>query len=302
MKKIALLTLLITFGVCGQNFWTRMTGLPMTEVTQTVETPSGAIFASINTTNTGYFLYKKDVGASTFLKVNISVPTRVTYLFLSNSGTMFAGLLSGGLYSSSDNGNTWPTASILNVSNVTCIAENNTSAIFVCAGGALYSRLDAGSSWVTRIPAQSGIKLITNSGGMFASGEKTIYYSPDNGLTWTLNHTLNIQSGITSIVYSQNKLYVASSGDGIFFSTDQGITFSSLNQGLGSLDVKSVITDSTGNLFAGCSDGIYYKPTDSNTWSLSLADEGRGFGNLSRRESGVGPRCNSKKWNLVHKR
>lgn len=287
MKKIVLFAFLITSGVFGQEYWTRLTGLPMAEVTQAIETPSGAIFAAINTTTTGYFLYKKDAGASTFLKVNIAIPTRVTYLFLSNSGTMFAGLLSGGLYSSSDEGNTWSAASILNVSNVSCIAENNSGAIFVCAGGALYSRLDAGSSWTTRIPATSGIKFITNDGGMYASGDKTIYHSSDNGLTWTLKHTLNIQSGITSLLFSQEKLYVTTGGDGVFLSTDQGTTFSPLNQGFGSLNVKSLLADSSGNLLAGCADGVYSKPTGSTSWSLSLADEGRGFGYLGRRGSGV---------------
>src|SRR5580704_998342 len=109
-----------------------------------------------------------------------------------------------------------------------------------------------------------------NSAPSYAGTKTGLYRSTDGGHTWqstTLNTGL-----VTSILISPSSaatVYAATDGNGVYESTDSGVTWSAINNGMGSLNVRSIVFDPTVSttLYAGTSNGIY-KTTDGGvTWN-----------------------------------
>lgn len=88
--------------------------------------------------------------------------------------------------------------------------------------------------------------------------------STDNGLTWT-----TVDSGLSSLaVYSlavrSDGDILAGAADGIYRSTDNGEYWSKLDT---MSDVRSIVINSKGNIFAGTDGGGAYRSTDGGgTW------------------------------------
>ena len=91
----------------------------------------------------------------------------------------------------------------------------------------------------------SGIfSLYTFDNTIYAGGDSILYYSTDSGNEWLRSSRIeNVEHGITSIEKWNNKLFVGTAGRGVFESSDDGITWSALNNGLtgtGALEISSM--------------------------------------------------------------
>ena len=56
-------------------------------------------------------------------------------------------------------------------------------------------------------------------------------------------------------------------GGGMFRSTDNGDTWTEQNGGFTALDVKSVVINSIGHIFAGAAGGVFRSMNDADQWS-----------------------------------
>lgn len=92
---------------------------------------------------------------------------------------------------------------------------------------------------------------------------KGIFMSTDGGANWSATP---VTSGTRDFVYYPeiDTLYAATSDDGVYMSEDQGVTWQTMNDGLGVMDIYCLDVDrKNGLLFAGSNGG--------SAWRLSVA-------------------------------
>ena len=215
----------------------------------------------------------------------------VTPLTLAISGdNAYAATFSRGIYVSNDGGRSWhELARPLNsYGGALAIAPDDPAVVYASAGASdargLYKSTDAGRSWqrVTDPPEDADISALTldpeHATTLYVgTGDKGVFKSTDGGADWQPARSglprvrmkgttatgkatsWTVTVGITALAVdpaNPTTLYAATSGRGIFRSTDAGRSWHPFNAGLAVLDVKSLAIDKTGRtLYAGSAGG-----------------------------------------------
>ncbi len=155
-------------------------------------------------------------------------------LAINSNGDIFAGTKSSGLFRSTDNGNSW-----------TNLGFNSA---WIHGNGIVIS------------PTQEILLAIDNqdaTGGVFRSN--------NNGNNWdTLGLTFNAE--ITIALNSSGNIFVGTAAQGVYRSTDNGLNFIQINEGLNdsSLSPVSFSINDTGHIFVGTvSGGGVFRSTDN---------------------------------------
>src|SRR6478735_7580967 len=166
-------------------------------------------------------------------KLNAAVQAVIT----PPGGAMLAGVASGGVYRSTDDGATWtppaPGNGMAASETVWSFAELIPGVIFAATGSGIYRSIDYGSSWTLASDGISGSTL-----RVFADG------------------------------HNPNIYYAATPGSGVYRSINAGITWSAINgvgaHQLGNYTVRALHQVSGLNetrLYAGTGDGMYVGTT-----------------------------------------
>jgi PKD repeat protein len=209
-----------------------------------------------------------------------------------DANKIYIGSPSGGMWQSSDGGQTWVTHTdtlpTLGVSSI-IVDYSSPTHLFIgtgdrdagdASGLGVYKSIDGGLTWA---PAKTGMgnqtvgRMIqdpTNSAILLAATSGGVYRTTDGGNNWTLTKSGNFSCiefnpGNHTIVY-------AAGGSQFYRSTDNGLTFSIISSGLNG-GQRSTLAISAANptyvyiLFAGNDNGYggVYRSTDSGiTFSL----------------------------------
>ncbi|MCX6303702.1 MAG: T9SS type A sorting domain-containing protein [Bacteroidetes bacterium] len=110
---------------------------------------------------------------------------------------------------------------------------------------------------------------------------ETIYFSDDNGETWTPSTLLDLGgfwgNVILSLTNDGTNMYAGTLNSGVLKSTDHGETFTALNPTMGNIPIRSIVTNGT-YIFAGTSNyyedpniqavGIYRSGDNGLSWAL----------------------------------
>ncbi len=215
----------------------------------------------------------KDNGANW---TTLSLPDGINSIAVAPNGYLFAGCSreyssNSGVYRSTDNGDSWtPVKEGFRVYASHNIVVNNSGDIIVGTWGwGIWKSTDNGDTW-TQYNSGLGhfyIKSmhITNNGDVYAGLDGGgIYRSTDEGESWA--QVGLYVAGVRKIAINSND-DIFTSVWGISRSTDLGITWKPINNGLGSYDVLALIVkNSNGFLFAGTNDsqnGTIFRSTDN---------------------------------------
>jgi hypothetical protein len=233
----------------------------------------GNIFAG---TNGGVFLSTN--GGTSWTAVDSGLPANpwVTSCAVSG-GNIFAGT-NGGVFLSTNNGTSWTAVNsgLTNMSvNRLAVSGSN---IFAGAGaGGVYLSTNNGTSWKavnSGLPANFAVGCLAVSGSsIFAGGYQGIYLSTNNGTSWkAVDSGLLVpwSPGGTSwwvkcFAVSGSNIFagIQSQYGGVFLSTDNGTTWTSVDPadaGLGMGNVM-VLAASSNDIFAGTDNwGIWRRP------------------------------------------
>jgi len=155
-------------------------------------------------------------------------------------GVLVAGTESG-IFRSTDSGQTWTMASTVAnaylsrspASSSTIYAISSTSAYRSTDGGASWSPPGSIGDYVTVIvadPADANTAYAYNTWG------STLYKTTNGGLAWYPNSLPSSPDIVSMVAASDGSLYVDTSGNGVYKSTDQGTSWAAVNSGLGSLN------------------------------------------------------------------
>ncbi len=221
--------------------------------------------------------------------------------------TVYAGT-SSGLFRSNDSGNTWNginTFGFPTDRDILSIAIDPTArtTIYVgTLGHGLFKTSDGGTSW---IPINNGITsgFGTNSrvvddvvidpaspSTLYVNVVGTINKSTNGGSSWAPLHNINVGIGINAMVATPATLYVGSVGHGVIKTTDGGTSWTGVNNGLWTANIRVLAVDPSNSaaLYAGGSEPIFstdafvstLNPTGSDLlFSTYLGGSGNETGN-----------------------
>ena len=264
----------------GGTTWTNLNfGLP--------DNPSISAFGYVNSANPALYagVSSNGIGQGVFKSVNdggIWNPANGAFIYgtgifslgLTNDANVFYVGASGGLYKTTDGGNSYATLAGLGAS-VQRFAIDPTDQNIVYAGtvfGALFKSTNAGATWNRMgLSGNGGVTSLTidpnDNQTIYATLQYSrLFKSSDAGLTWTqidisepavFNQNLYCYS-FTIDPSDSNNLY-AGTTQGVFKSRDKGATWKIAANGLGQATIYALAIDKANPkaIFAGSDNGIY---------------------------------------------
>ena len=253
----------------------RNAGLANTYVYSLAVNSGGDIFAGCANDSYDGISRSMDYG-NNWTKINSDLMfLNVKSLAINSSGDIFAGMdWSGGVYRSTDNGDSWQTRG-LGTSTVNCLVVNSLDHLFAgTARDGIYRSEVGGAAWTQINNGLSNLEVhsidFNSSGNLFAGTfGGGIYRSTNNGDNWT-----QINEGLTDVnvwsiaINPVGDIFLGTRDSGIFRSTDNGDTWIQVNEGLFDLNIRSLIINSSNQIFAGTQDdGIFRSEDNGSSWN-----------------------------------
>jgi photosystem II stability/assembly factor-like uncharacterized protein len=252
----------------GINWIPLNAGIETQEVTSVVSQP-GYLFAG----TFGGGVYRSTDGGQTWMAPLTGGNLAITAMVV-NDPYIFAGTVDEGVYRSSDNGATW----IQKLPGFTSIQAMCTSGntVFASTYGYTYGSTDNGENWyhVSALEGAAPWSFYCDHSLILAGGVNKIYKSTDYGntfITIELNFPFSIVN-IYSVTAIGSTVFAATSYDGVYNSTDNGLTWSPANEGMGPKDTRALAVSGTSTLIAGTHYVGVYRSTDMGShWNKSMA-------------------------------
>jgi photosystem II stability/assembly factor-like uncharacterized protein len=247
----------------------------------------GNLYAATN--SGGIFVYTNGLA---WTALNSGLGRDDALAIVSNGRSLLhVGTNGGGVYRSTDDGTSWtPANDGLTNNHVTALAWGTNGLYAGTWGGGIFRSTDKGLSWT---PLNTGLvnKFITSfcaAGTRMLAGTSGggVYLSQGDYTGWNM-----MSSGLTNLyvhamIEHRSNVFAATSG-GVFVSTNNGLDWTARNNGLTTLDVRSL--DASGaNLVAGTSSGsVFLSSDDGSTWTLL----GSGLSNSAVNCVAFAPNC-----------
>ncbi len=125
---------------------------------------------------------------------------------------------------------------------------------------------DNGFTWTIPGGGISALCFEKNSTGIFAGSDSSIYFSNDNGISWTPSYVTGPLNFVFDLAMLNDTIFAATRISGILMSPDNGISWSSSNTGLPTDTVYSVMSNGS-LLFAGTAgNGLYVSSNSGISW------------------------------------
>ncbi len=233
-----------------------------------------------------------DGGRTVALASQELIETTILSLAIDESAhTIVAGTSGEGLYVSHNEGGTWNQVPELDGSFISHVAlDPGSTSGFACSRDGLWQTQDNGHSW-TR--ADTGLQGRVNVVVFHPADSQTLlagtargdlFRSNDGGGTW--EQWASLKRAIYTIAVHRThreRVYVGA-WDGVYSTSDGGLSWQQRNQGLGSVPIETLVVDQqdprllwAGNTF----DGVYRSTDGGVSWA-------RTAGGLLEGESGYG--------------
>ncbi len=222
---------------------------------------------------TGYGIYRSPFESASWTTIINGFPHAPVTFFHTNANTLFAGSMVDGIFRTTNNGLSWTKHGFSNAWTSLTSIDN---LVFAGVGSAgVYRSGDNGINWyfldngltnknIQTIKAnQQNLYLGTwYIGAPLPAGG--IFTSTDYGGNWTNIGPLT--GKIVSITFKDNNIYACDYGTGVVKSTDNGINWITLTNGLSSLYTLYIATNGS-SIFVGTDIGIFRSDNDGDTWT-----------------------------------
>ncbi|MCE3227687.1 MAG: heme utilization protein [Bacteroidetes bacterium] len=240
------------------------TGLSNTSV-KTLVVSANTIFAG---TNTGIFT--SATSSINWSPTNTGLSNIIINHLYASGNTIFAST-NGGVFTSPSSGVIWNAANTgyTDSVNVTVIYNNK-----IIAGtqsdGLLKSNSVSSISWSKSNTGFNNLEAfaIYNSGNLvIAATNKGLYVSTDLATTYVRrNNGLTDSLHVNCLTFVGPKLYAGTMFGGVFMSADTGKTWTSVNNGLTTMNIKRIIDNNTHLVCAAANGNTYSTPQGANNW------------------------------------
>lgn len=221
-------------------------------------------------------LFASYYGNCQWLKLD-SLSQRV-YCFASNGFSLFAGTITGGVFISNDNGNTWfQINNGLTTSNIRSIVIKDSN-IFAGAEGGVFLSINNGTSWM---PVNNGLtnldvsNLIIKDNNIYAATDDGVFSSSNNGTNWIpISNGLN-ELIVYRLILRDTCIFAGTYHDGIYFSNNNGANWIEINIGVPTnpwnFDLCSIMSFTQNNAFiyaSAWSRGIISSSNNGENWNI----------------------------------
>ncbi|HNW70517.1 MAG TPA: T9SS type A sorting domain-containing protein [Bacteroidales bacterium] len=139
-------------------------------------------------------------------------------------------------------------------------------------GAGIYTSSDEGNSWILKDSGFTNLRInamaYDTSGTLYAGSKSLLLFtSVDTGNTWVLHNVGGTGNSISSIAVMGTNIFAGEAGDGVFLSTNSGASWA--EKGLCCASVLSLCTDSGGHVYAGTNaGGVYRSVAPFTTWAM----------------------------------
>jgi photosystem II stability/assembly factor-like uncharacterized protein len=234
-------------------------------------TDAGAILAGTDAIE-GFLLLSTDRGATWSRNEGALAARWILALRATRSGVLLAGTLDG-LFLTTDEGATWRRAAGQAGSSTVYALEETILGTLVAAAGydGVFTSSDQGLSWshnTTLPPGYYSRIAVSPSGALFAGGSFAVQRSTDGGASWS---SLEVTGGGLVFGSRTGAIFLRDSAGGVQRSSDDGRTWkAALN-----IDpaVYSMAEDSSGVLYAGTHNGVFFSADSGATWKEQASRE-----------------------------
>lgn len=229
--------------------------------------------------STSFAVFKSINAGSSWSKVGLGLPSGVIQDLAVSNGVIYAAVSGFGIYSSVDGGSNWlPLPGILPSNLFVSIAASNTSIYVVTDDAGVFRSQDNGLNWVE---INNGIQWAPDKPllGIFASAttlavtstDQRLLISYDQGDSWqAATNGVNDQF-IRVVLFSDTATYLGSSGDGLYKSTDNGLSWSPSNQGIIGAAISGLATAGP-YIFVTSGNYVWRSGDKGDTWEKLAAN------------------------------
>lgn len=181
------------------------------------------------------------------------------------SGGIVYACTSNGIYTSSDNGTTW-SQTYLSGTNVVCVVTNG--AYIIAGNTSINVSSNGGASWSTALNGLGISSLGVSGGAIFAAVNFSgVRKSTDNGLTWSTTSLIGVNP--TAMIISSGSIYVSTQVNGFYVSNNGGVNWSQITTGQNN---ASALAKQDNYIFHGGT-GVYLSSNGGALW----LDRNQGF-------------------------
>ena len=166
---------------------------------------------------------------------------------------LFAGIFGGPVFLSTNDGTSWAhmNSGIMGWygSGSVYLAVVGESIFMTSGDDVIYGSNDTGKTW-KQVLSLDYFNLASCGDDLYALGYHQLLVSSDRGASWTAIDSGLTNSYITSIGFSDAKLFAGTWTDGVFISTNSGTSWSATNSGLPNGEIRSLaVTQNAGGGF-----------------------------------------------------
>ena len=238
---------------------------------------SEIVYAVVNDTSG---LYRTNNGGSSWSKIH-AYPHSVVTLNPQYPATVYAGL-SYQVWKSLDNGDHWVEVASAGASTHRAIVVDpsnpNTVYLGVQDGWGVFKTTTGGAGWTSQLSSQSILSLALNPQNTqeIYAGSAQYYTTPGGiwktsnaGVSWTRVLTSTQVNTLIVDPLRPDNIYAGTEGEGIFKSTNGGLSWSSLNTGLTASVVRVIAIDphDTNIIYAGTwEEGVFRSSDGGASW------------------------------------
>ncbi|MEO8664260.1 MAG: T9SS type A sorting domain-containing protein [Ignavibacteria bacterium] len=264
----------LTYFIHSQDYWSKLNGPFGGEVISVQKNSTGDLFALRNEG-----LYKSGNGAETWSEVPESIANSNLCMDISPSGIVYVGKSSGGIWWTANSGQSWDFNPI-NVAphsgswaSVVVAKVGPTGHVYVNSyvsfnGGTTFNRISIGSP--EKVPADYAF----NGSLVYAATSNGVYYSDNNGSSWTMINGNLPTLNVSSLMFDNNILIASVNGSGVYKTSNNGTTWEPVNNGISDLSISKLYRDDQNNYFASTNNGKLYKSVNSgSSWTEIYTSE-----------------------------
>ena len=213
---------------------------------------------------------------------------RVETLAVNAQGDVYAGTspssADGSVYRSRNNGELWFRLQLSSDPfHVKALRFDENGVLYAGGYRKIYHSDNGGDSWQQAVISNTSVQAFAFTGQRVAAGTsgRGILRSYRGGRTWEEAND-GIYSSINDVKVTPDGLVYAATAGGMYRSADRGFSWTLLNEGLTTLDVRTLAYDNSGRIIAGTMSGVFRLENDA--W-ISISPPG----NPSIRDLAVGP-------------